>query len=1090
MTRRLIVIFALILLFPGEWMLAQTSTGEMSVTVLDASGAVVPNAAVVITGSDTGNTLRTLRANDHGLAPVPLLPPGKYDVTISAQGFKTSIRRAITVSVGDVVGLMVTLETGSSTQSVTVTAQAPLVEDKSATLAQVVSQKQLIDLPLNGRNYLAVANLTAGAIPSTGSRDQTFSAYGNTGLQNAFLLDGARNENYLRGLDNRTRDMVRPPLDALSEFTVQTSNFSAEFGAAAGGVVNAITKSGTNQIHGSAYEFLRNDHLDAINFFAQTKPLLVRNQYGGSLGGPVKKDKAWLFGAYEGYHNRSESTSTSTVPTVAQRGGNFGATAIFDPGTTRPNSTGAGYIRDQFPGNAIPATKLNSIGAALLSRYPLANVAGSNTLYVANLTQKQDTKNGVVRGDVQLTDRDSLFARYSRTSGLLDTAAALPAPAQSPIDRQTDSSSAGVGYTRTLSPSLINEFRFTWTSIALNQDAITPREEIVPGSLDPQVDSGSPIFNVSNYAALGSQASCCGNSPLRKSSGVWDWSDNLSKSFGAHVLKFGGEFMLIRPATFATSNGRSSFGFTGVFTQNPLARSTSGSGLADLLLGDANSLTTGTIADSVERGWFGSGYVQDQWTVNRQLTLSFGLRYEYAAPYIETQNRMANFILDPASAYYGQLIRAGNSNFPRSLVRGDRNNWAPRVGFAWRVPHAGDLVVRSSFGIFYAQDQGTGVTNRMTSNPPFFGYGAQTISSDQLFPSSGFVLSSSASIPRPAPIDPAAFTLNPASTATLVSWPSGIQSPYVEQWSFSVQKSLPWDLLGEVNYVGNHGVQILGVGEGNQPLLLAPTTVNSRRPLLRYTAASVKAIGNWNMSYYEGLSSKIEKRFQNGISFLSTFTYGHALDLSNPALDLCDGCGNGDTIQDNYRRFANHSSSDNDVRLRYVLAGSFELPFGKGKPLLANSKWGAALAGGWRLVPIFQAQTGLPFTPSLSFDAANAGTVTRPNRTCDGNLSSRTLQRYFDTSCFTAGASYVFGNSGRNVLRGPGIANLDVGIQRDFRIPVEHETILNFRLESFNSLNHPQFSAPGATVGSATYGVITSTSTDNRQLQFGMRVSF
>lgn len=293
-------------------------------------------------------------------------------------------------------------------------------------------------------------------------------------------------------------------------------------------------------------------------------------------------------------------------------------------------------------------------------------------------------------------------------------------------------------------------------------------------------------------------------------------------------------------------------------------------------------------------------------------------------------------------------------------MNGDRNNWAPRAGFAWRVPKAKDLVIRSSFGIFYAQDQGTGVTNRMTSNPPFFGYGAQTLSSDQLFPSSGFVLSSNASI-SPTPIDPSAFTLNPASTATLVSWPSGIRTRYVAQWSFSVQKRLPWDLLAEVNYVGNHGVQILGIGEGNQPLVLAATTVTSRRrPLAGYTAASVKAVGNWNMSYYEGLSSKIEKRFQSGVSFLSTFTYGHALDSLNPALDLCDGCGSGDTMQDNYHRFLNRSSSDNDVRLRYVLAGSFELPFGKGKPLLANSKWGSATAGGWRLVAIFQAQTGLP----------------------------------------------------------------------------------------------------------------------------------
>ncbi|MCU1261541.1 MAG: hypothetical protein JWO80_4426, partial [Bryobacterales bacterium] len=533
-----------------------------------------------------------------------------------------------------------------------------------------------------------------------------------------------------------------------------------------------------------------------------------------------------------------------------------------------------------------------------------------------------------------------------------------------------------------------------------------------------------------------------------------------------------------------------SFGFTGVFTQNPQTRSGTGNSVADLLLGDANSLTTGTVAESVERAWFAAGYVQDQWTITRQLTLSLGIRYEYASPYIEVHNRMANFILDGGDPLYGQLIQAGNSVRPRSLVYGDTNNWAPRVGLAWRVPHVKDLVVRSSFGLFYAQDQGTGVTNRMTSNPPSFGYGAQTITSDQLFPSSGFVLNPSISITRPTAIDPSKFTLVPSATSTLVSWPTHIQTPYVAQWSFSVQKSLPWDMAAEVNYVGNHGVQMLGIGEGNQPTVLASTTVVSRRPLAQYTVANVKAVGNWNMSYYEGLSSKLEKRFRSGVSFLTTFTYGHALDLQNPALDLCDGCGSGDTIQNNYNRRANRASSDNDVRLRYVFGGSFELPFGAGKPFLANSRAGSALLGGWRGTAIYQVQTGLPFTPSLSFDAANAGTVTRPNRVCDGNIDNPTLQRWFDTSCFVAPASLTFGNSGRNVLRAPGRNNLDLSVQRDFRMPIERATILQLRLEAFNALNHPQFGVPGATVGNATNGIITSTGPDNRQLQLGVRVTF
>lgn len=1069
---------------------AQTSTGELAVTVSDATGAVVPNATVTVTGSQTGNVLRTLSSNDHGLVNAPLIPPGDYDVSVTAPGFKTTLRRSIPVSANSVQNIQVTLETGSTNQEITVTGQAPLVEEKSATLAQVITARQLIELPLNGRNYLAVANLTAGAIPSSGSRDQTFSAYGNTGLQNAFLLDGARNENYLRGLDNRTRDMVRPPLDALSEFTVQTSNYSAEFGAAAGGVVNAITKNGTNEIHGSAYEFIRNGRLDAINFFAQTRPLLVRNQYGGSLGGPIRKDRIWLFGAYEGYANRSETATISNVPTAAQRAGIFGNTAIYNPLTTRPNPSGAGSVRTQFPGNTIPASQLNPIGLAIANSYPLPNVIGSPNLFTNNVAQRQNIKNGVVRGDVQVSSKDSVFARYSRTSGPLNTDAALPAPNGNPISRQTDSTSAGIGYTRILSPTFINELRFTWTTITMAQDSTVARNEIIRGSLDPLVDSGSPIFNVSNYAAYGAQASCCGNSPLRKSSGVWDWSDNLSKSFGTHVLKFGGEFMLIRPETFATSNGRSSFGFTGVFTQHPQSRSNSGNALADLLLGDANTLVTGTTADAIERGWFGGGYFQDQWSVNSQLTINLGVRYEYTAPYIETRNRMANLVLDAGNPLYGKFILAGDSRLPRSLVSGDGNNVAPRVGLAWRVPNAGDLVVRSSYGIFFAQDQGTGVTNRMTSNPPFYGYGSQTINSDQLNPSTGFVLNSSATIPRPAPINPASFTLVPSATAQLVSWPSNTKTPYVQQWNFSVQKTLPWSMLAEINYVGNHGVQFLGLGEGNQPVVLSATSVNSRRPLLAFTSASVKQIGNWNMTSYHGLSARLEKRFASGVSFLSTFTYGHALDIQNPALDLCDGCGAGGTIQNNYNRNANRASADNDVRLRFVLAGSFELPFGRGKPYLSNSRLGSMLLGGWRAVPIYQAQTGLPFTPALSFDAANAGTVTRPNALCSGSLANPSLTRYFDTSCFAAGPSYTFGNAGRNTLRGPGLNYLDISVQRDFRLPIEHATTMTFRAEGFNAANHPQFAAPGATVGSPTYGVITATSNDNRKLQFAIHVRF
>jgi hypothetical protein len=390
---------------------AQTSTGEISISVVDPMNAVVPGATISINGSDTGNIIRTLQTNGEGLATAPLLPPGTYDVAISAPGFKRIDRTRIPVNVGQTADLRIQLQPGSTQESITVSGSAPLIEDKASALTQVISQRQMLAVPLNGRSYLTVANLTPGAVPTVGAKDSSFTAYGNTGLQNAFLLDGARNVSYVRGLDNSERDMVRPPLDTLSEFSVQTSNFSAEYGASAGAVVNAITRSGSNEIHGSAYEFLRNDQMDAVNFFALagSKPLLVQNQYGGSLGGPIKRNRAWLFGGYEQLDNHTDLPTQSTVPSLANRAGNFGATPIYNPFSTVANPAGAGYVRTLFPNNTIPASDISQITVQLLDSFPAPNVPGSSTLFSYNAPQVSTTENGVIRGDVQVTSKDSMF---------------------------------------------------------------------------------------------------------------------------------------------------------------------------------------------------------------------------------------------------------------------------------------------------------------------------------------------------------------------------------------------------------------------------------------------------------------------------------------------------------------------------------------------------------------------------------------------------------------------------------------------------------------------------------------------------------
>lgn len=1070
---------------------AQTASGELLITVTDPSGAVVTNAEVIVTGAETGNVARSLVTNGQGIATAPLLKPGPYDISVAATGFDKLIRKGIVVHVGDVLDLRFSLQTGATSTAVTVVGQAPLVEDKSGTLTQVMNERQIIGLPLNGRDYLQLANLAAGAVPSRGTRDQTFSAYGNGGLQNAFLLDGARNVNYLRGLDNRTRDMLRPPLDALSEFNVQTSNYSAEFGASAGAVVNAVTKSGTNQIHGSAYDFLRNDNLDASDFFATSthKPLLVQNQFGGSLGGPIIKDRAWIFGAYEGVHIRSEQTSRSTVPTAAQRAGNFGSTPIYDPFSTIANPSGTGYVRTAFPNNTIPANLLNAIGQGIVDRYPLPNLPGAVNNYLYNSPQLQSSHNGTLRGDVQVSSKDSMFGRFSITRAPLNANAALPAPAQTPVDRSTNSEGIGYGYTRTFGPTLVNEFRFSWTRLTLSQDATQPLDLIIQGSLDPAIKSSIPSFNITGYAAIGGQPGCCGNSPLTKSSGVWDISDNLSKIVGRHQLKFGIDYLIIRPTTASALGGRGSFGFNGVFTQNPQNRTGNGNSIADLLLGLANTANTGTVASVVERGHYAGGYFQDEWSVTSRLTLNLGLRYEFFQPFTEVDNRMANFIVDTGDPYYGQLAIAGLANKPRSLLYSHKNNWAPRIGFAYRMPGVKDLVVRGSYGIFYAQDQGTGITNRMTSNPPFYGYGGIALISDQTQPSTAFVLSQDASLPRPAPVSPQDFVLVPSATTPLVSWNQQALTPYVQEWNFTVEKQLPWDMVWSTNYVGNSGTHIWGLSDANQPLTNGPGSPNTRRPLAQFTHASIKRLAPWDRSNYEGISSRVEKRFGSGVAFLGSFTYGKAIDLQNPALDLVDSSGGGDTVQNGYNLNANRAVGDGNVPLRFVLSGIWDLPFGKGKPLL-NSGWGAAIAGRWELSGIFQMQSGVPFTPVLSFDNANAGTTSRPNRVCSGTLANPSAQAYFDVGCFVTPAQYTFGNSGRNILYGPGQTELDFGIHRSFAIPRWEAAQLEFRAEAFNAANHPQLSVPNATIGTANAGTISSTAASNRELQFALRLSF
>ena len=935
---------------------AQTSSGTIQGTVQDSSGAMVAGAQVRLIGAETGEVVREIATGVDGTFAAPLIRPMTYVVEASATGFKKLVRSGIVLRVDDVLNLRLSLEVGAASESVTVSASAELLEQTTNTVGQAIDERTMQQLPLNGRNYLQLGNLTAGTVPNSRTRDQTFSAYGNRGLQNAFLLDGARNQNYLRGLDNRARDAMRPSLEAVAEFKVQTSNYSAEYGASAGAVVTVVTRSGTNELHGSAFEFLRNSAFDARDYFLPVtapKPLFVEHQFGGSVGGRIIRNRAWWHTAYQRSHISQGSTASGVVPQEQERNGVF-ATQIFDPLTTRPNPAGTGSIRDPFANNTIPTARLDKLGKSLVDRYPNPNQAGGIN-YFNNPLGATRTHNATVRGDVRISDYDTVFARWSIDQAAFSALPLLPLGAQTGVTRDVPARSLGLGYTRIVSNAIVNEARFAYNKVGLSQDATQPLEDLIPGALAPTTKSSMPTINVSGYAGIGARPANFDNVPVTKSSYVYNFSDNLSIVHGKMTTKFGFDFQEIYAPTFATLDGRGSFGFTGVFTQNPQRRPGSGSSVADLLLGIPNSITVGTPSDSNERTRNYYFYVQNDWNITPRLTINTGLRYEITSPFWDDNNLLANLVTDGESSLYGQYLVAGDSRVPRAIQSTDYNNFAPRIGFAWKAPKVYRSPRRRRH--LFAQDEGFGVSQRMTNNPPFVGFGGYSIVSDQLNVSSTIPLSGKLPA-RPSPPDPATYKFDPKATAQIRSWPLRYTIPYVEQWNLSLQKEVAKNIVWEVGYVGNHGVKLYGAYEGNQPVpgrrlpwphgvpcnrLRPPASCASSRGSTAVTTAFPR---NWNAA------------FPAGVSFLGVYTFGRALDMQTTLI-----CATAAPVPAAAARLwirATGASTtafpDSHMAQRFVLSGMWAFPFGKGKRILSEGAVRQSPVGGRSAAsPLFRA---------------------------------------------------------------------------------------------------------------------------------------
>ena len=1077
---RKIRVFAWLLLAAGV-VPAQVDTGTLSGTVRDAASGVIQAAVVKIVHTGTSTTI-SLLTNENGFYSAPGVRPGEYSITVSAPGFQSETRRGVTLRVQDRLAIDFELKPSQVSTEITVDAKVPLLESETSSLGHVVEEKIIKDLPLNGRNFMQLAVLGAGTSPSRrGPERDTFVSNGARPIQNSYLLDGVENKNKIVGFDSSSAQVIQPVIDGIQEFKVQTNTFSAEFGQSAGAVVNVTLKSGTNQIHGSAFEFLRNSALDAKPYFQPTpvRPQFIQNLFGATLGGPIRKDQTFAFFSWQSQREVNAAPQIATVPTADQLAGKF-STAVYDPASTRLGPDGVTYIRDAFAGNVVPSTRWDPVAARLVKLYPTATSAGSSSNFFSNQRQRvtNDQFNG--RLDHRFSERDSLFVRISSSVNKNILPAPLPAPANNPSVAEPDGKSYAASHTHTFTPTLINEFRFGYLYTQLTQSIDSKRlfeDYGINGAPQEPTVVGLPTFGVTGLSTLGSvgpgalptPATGSGNFPIDKQGRVLQFADNLSWVKGRHTIKFGGDFQVVTLYANSTLSARPAFNFTGVYTQDPQRRSGTGAAFGDFLLGTTSSAAVSTRSISESRQKVVQGYVQDDWAVNSRLTLNAGVRYELALPFYETENKYSNLVLEPG-ALYGKVLdasQAGANGYRRSFVDPDFNNFAPRVGLAYKA--ASKTVVRSAFGIFYGRDENIPVARRPTNNPPY--YILKTYTADQITP----LITLQGGFPSNA-LSPANIT-NPDVNSYLKSTPL----PYVLQWNLNVQQELPGDLVAQVGYVGSGARKLYVPLNWNLPTPGAGA-INGRRPIQGYGA--IFALAPWVNSSYNALLAQVERRFSKGLSFLAAYTYGHSLDYAGANAES-------DVAPQNPRNLtANRGNSNFDVRQRVVFSSTWELPFGKGRALLHDSRVGAAIAGGWQLSGITSYQTGLPFTPVLSYDPSNTGTTGRPNRIADGNLASsaRTPGHWFDTAAFVAPAGTVYGNSGRGILRGPRQANTDLSLARNFQLA--ERVGLQFRAEAFNVFNTPQFGIPANTIGASNAGVISTVVTPERQLQFAARVSF
>jgi hypothetical protein len=1111
---------------------AQSSSSTIAGTVRDQSGALVPGAEVSITHVET-NRQAAATTNLRGEYISVPLSVGQYRVEAMAQGFKKAVRSGLTLELNQTAVVDLVLEVGETAERVEVVADASQLETTTATMGQVVNNRQIRELPLNTRNVYSLVFLTPGVVGSTSTDSanaSNWAVYGTRRQLQDIVIDGVPAAHPTA--NGFTGVSVFPSVDAIQEFKLMGATFSAEYGRSVGSVLNIVYKSGNNLSHGSVYNFLRNSVLDANGFFANRagQPLrsFRRNQFGGTLSGPIRKDKTFFMASYEGLRERSFSSSGYSVPTPLQRTGDFSQTLvsngslvrIFDPFSTRANPAG-GFIRDQFPNNVIPAARLNPVAVNIIKYYPQPTQAGDANTNLNNFfksgSAQVDFDNLDFRVDHNINSRQKLNVRYSyrdQLSGPPVLFSPEAAVAEGTIVTTNTGNNLSAEYSNTLSPTSILTARvgasrtlFDFTNQGVG---FKPSSLGLPAGIDSAASPAMfPHITVSGFKTLGNQ------DHRHTAFNSFSANASLNRVIGQHNLKFGFEGRLIRVNLLEARAPSGSFPFSATFTQgpNPLsASSTAGNSVASLLLGTGNSgnrLFT-YFKNVAAQNFYLAGYVQDDWRVTSRLTLNLGLRYDLETPRTERFDHLNYFNPDVRSPFAdkvqgmsqlkGGLVYVGVDGRNRYQFGVDTRNIAPRFGLAYQASKR--TVLRGGYAHIFAPS----LKAASGSDTPW-GFRGETpwISSiDGMTPL--------ATLSNPYPNG---FAIPPGTSEGLLSgagdeirpllYSNG--APWTQQWNFTIQRELPAKTILELGYVGTRGFELplalmlnqlhpqylaLGArlneqvdnpfyGVVNRGIHLSSKITRGHllRPFPQYSTMEGGGRDTGGKSWYNGMLISAKNRLWHGMQFEGSYTWSKTFDM-------------GEDFQDYYNIEASRALSSTEQRHNFIMSFLYELPFGKGRGFGANlNRAWDAVVGGWQINGIVAFKSGTPLQITASNTSGLYALLTAPNNNgksgrLDGSPQSR-LNRWFDTSVFSQPPAFTLGNMGPRVpdLRNDRVRNYDISLFKEF---VLRESLkLQFRTEALNALNTPRFGNPTTSVTSGSFGIVSTQANAPRQVQFGLK---